>query len=72
MTYESALSLLRQYNSEAFHITHALTVSKVMRRMANELGYGEDADTAMVYACELEGAIEHVYERQTLTLENII
>ena len=32
----------------------------------------EDADTAMVYACELEGAIEHVYERQTLTLENII
>ena len=32
----------------------------------------EDAATAMVYACELEGAIEHVYERQTLTLENII
>ena len=44
MTYESALSLLRQYNSEAFHITHALTVSKVMRRMADELGYGEEAD----------------------------
>ena len=32
----------------------------------------EDAATSMVYACELEGAIEHVYERQTLTLENII
>ena len=32
----------------------------------------EDASTAMVYACELEGAIEHVYERQTLTLENIL
>ena len=32
----------------------------------------EDAATAMVYACELEGAIEHVYERQALTLENII
>ena len=32
----------------------------------------EDAATAMVYACELEGAIEHVYERQMLTLENII
>ena len=32
----------------------------------------EDAATAMVYACELEGAIEHVCERQALTLENII
>ena len=44
MTYEEALSLLRTYNTEAFHITHALTVSKVMRRMAAELGYGEEAD----------------------------
>ena len=44
MTYDAALSLLRQYNSEAFHIIHALTVSKVMRRMADELGYGEEAD----------------------------
>ena len=32
----------------------------------------EDSATAMVYAFELEGAIEHVYERQALTLENII
>lgn len=31
----------------------------------------EDSATAMVYAGELEGAIEHVYERQALTLENI-
>ena len=31
----------------------------------------EDAATAMVYACELEGALEHVYERQALTIENI-
>ena len=44
MTYEEALSLLRTYNTEAFHITHALTVSKVMRRMAAELGYGDEAD----------------------------
>ena len=44
MTYDEAFSLLRTYNAEAFHITHALTVSKVMRRMAAELGYGEDAD----------------------------
>jgi len=31
-----------------------------------------DSATAMVYACELEGAIEHVYERQALTIENIL
>lgn len=30
-----------------------------------------DSATAMVYACELEGALEHVYERQALTIENI-
>ena len=32
----------------------------------------EDAATAMVYASELEGSIEHVYERQALTIENIL
>ena len=31
----------------------------------------KDSATAMVYACELEGALEHVYERQALTIENI-
>lgn len=32
----------------------------------------EDSATAMVYAFELEGALEHVYERQALVIENII
>ena len=32
----------------------------------------DDAVTAMVYACELEGALEHVCERQTLAIENVI
>ena len=31
----------------------------------------EDSATAMVYASELEGSIEHVFERQALTIENI-
>ena len=44
MTYDEAMALLRRYNSEPFHLCHALTVSKVMRRMASELGYGEEAD----------------------------
>ena len=44
MNYENAMALLRKYNSEPFHLCHAITVSKVMRRMADELGYGEEAD----------------------------
>ena len=44
MNYEQAMALLRRYNSESFHLCHAITVSKVMRRMANELGYGDEAD----------------------------
>lgn len=43
-TRDEALALLRKYNSETFHIQHALTVEGVMRWFANELGYGEDAD----------------------------
>ena len=44
MNYESAMALLRQYNKEPFHLIHAITVAKVMRRMADELGYGDEAD----------------------------
>lgn len=43
-TREEALTLLKNYNKEAFHIQHALTVEGVMRWYANELGYGEEAD----------------------------
>lgn len=31
---------------------------------------GEDQASALIYAGELEGGIEHVYERQELTLQN--
>ena len=44
LSRDAALALLRRYNSEAFHILHALTVEGVMRWYANERGYGEDAD----------------------------
>ena len=40
----AALALLRKYNTEPFHIQHALTVEGVMRWYANELGYGGEAD----------------------------
>ena len=41
---EAALSLLKKYNSDPYHIRHALTVAGVMRWYANELGYADDAD----------------------------
>lgn len=41
---EAALALLKQYNQDAFHIQHALTVEGVMAWFANELGYTEDAE----------------------------
>ena len=44
VTREQAMALLKKYNSEPFHILHALTVEGVMRWYANELGYGGEAD----------------------------
>ncbi|MBQ0037661.1 MAG: hydrolase [Clostridiales bacterium] len=41
---EAAIAALTEYNKDAFHLQHALTVEGVMRWYANELGYGEDAD----------------------------
>ena len=43
-TMEQAEALLRQYNSEPFHLKHAEIVSGVMRDFANELGYGDEAE----------------------------
>ena len=42
LTREQAMSLLKKYNKEPFHIQHALTVEGVMRWFASE--NGEDAD----------------------------
>lgn len=41
---EEALSLLRKYNKDPFHIQHAFTVEAVMKWYANELGYEADAE----------------------------
>lgn len=40
---EDALTLLKKYNQDPFHIQHALTVEGCMKWYAKELGYGEDA-----------------------------
>lgn len=44
VTREEALSLLKKYNKEPFHLRHAYTVEAVMRWYAKERGYGEDID----------------------------
>ena len=44
MTREEAWSLLTEYNKEPFHLRHAVTVEGVMRWMAQQLGYGEEAE----------------------------
>ncbi len=40
----AALSLLKEYNREPFHLQHALTVEAVMRWFAQELDHNEDAE----------------------------
>ncbi len=40
----AALALLRKYNTEPFHLQHALTVEAVLGWYAQDLGYGEEAD----------------------------
>ena len=44
MDREQAFALLRQYNSDPFHIQHAITVEAVMKWFAGDLGYAEEAD----------------------------
>lgn len=41
---EEAIELLKKYNKEPFHILHALTLEKVLREFAKELGYEEEAE----------------------------
>lgn len=41
---EKAFEILEKYNTDPFHIRHALTVEAVMKWYANELGYGNDAE----------------------------
>ena len=40
LSRDEAFSLLKEFNSEPFHIRHALTVEGVMRYFAKKLGYG--------------------------------
>ncbi len=41
---EDAYTLLKKYNTDPFHIQHALTVEAVMKWFAEELGYADEAE----------------------------
>ena len=43
-TRAQAWALLREYNEDAFHLKHAVTVEGVMRVFARELGYGDEEE----------------------------
>ena len=44
ITREQAFALLKEYNKDAFHIQHALTVEAVMKWFAKELGYQDQEE----------------------------
>ena len=44
LKHEEALTLLKKYNQETFHLVHGLIVEAVMGWFANELGYEEESD----------------------------
>lgn len=44
LSREQALTLLKKYNQEPFHLRHALTVEGVMRWYANALGYADEQE----------------------------
>lgn len=41
---EKAWELLNEYNSDPFHLKHAVTVEGVMKYFAQKLGYGDEAE----------------------------
>ena len=44
LSRDEAFSLLKEFNSEPYHIRHALTVEGVMRYFAKKLGYGGEEE----------------------------
>lgn len=44
MNREEAWKFLTEYNKEAFHLQHAVTVENIMRELATKLGFAEEAE----------------------------
>lgn len=44
VTRDQALALVKKYNKQPFHLTHALTLEAVMGWFAQDMGYGGEAE----------------------------
>lgn len=44
ITRDEALTILRKYNKDPFHIQHAFTVEAVMKWFADKLGFSDEAE----------------------------
>ena len=58
-TPEQAMELVRQYNSEPFHLSHAETVGHVMAKFAEEADPENTTKIHMSMDCRAEGIEEH-------------
>ena len=71
----AALALLRKYNTEPFHLQHALTVEAVLGWYAQDLGYGEEVDfwsaAGLLHDVDFEKwPEEHCQKARSLLAEN--
>ncbi len=74
MTRDEAWALLREYNSEHFHLKHAITVEGVMKYFARELGYGDEEEfwgiVGLLHDLDFEKfPEEHCIKSQTIMRE---
>ena len=75
ITRDEALKLLKEYNSEPFHLRHGLTVEGVMRYFARDLGYGNEEEkwgiVGLLHDLDFEKyPEEHCIKSQEIMREN--
>ena len=75
LTRDEAWKLLNEYNTEKFHIRHAVTVEGVMKWFANELGYGDESDfwgiVGLLHDLDFENyPDEHCIKEQEILKDN--
>jgi len=72
ITREAAWELLTKYNSDRFHLKHAVTVEGVMRYFAESLGYGGEADFWAVVGLLHDLDFEQYPEQHCIKLQEIM
>ena len=68
LTRDRALALLKDYNREPFHLQHAYKVEAVMRDLAREQGYGDEAEFCGIVS---DVAPEHEMEKILFAVDEL-